>query len=82
MIQIENISEAGFQHLLMDISEIINFNAIESSPEHGLLTKGAWITPEGCYWLYKFLSNDESHVLVNTKVLALLKNGTNHPELL
>lgn len=82
MIQIENISEAGLHHLLMDISEIIEFNAVESSPEHGLYTKGAWITPEGCYWLYKFLSNDESGVLVRPKVLELLKNGTNHPALL
>ena len=82
MIQIENISEYGLQNLLMNINDIVNLYAIRSFPECGLQMKDNWITPEGCYWLYKLLSNDESGVLVRPKVLELLKNGTNHPELL
>ena len=82
MIKIEDISEQGLQNIIMNVADMIDYHFCNSSPEHGLQLENQWITPEGCYWLYKLLSQDQSGVLVRPRVLERLKNGTNHPELL
>lgn len=82
MVTIENISEQGLQNIMMNVADIIDSHFSNSSPECGMQLEHQWITPEGCYWLYKLLSLDETHVLVRPGVLEHLKNGTNHPETL
>lgn len=82
MVQIENLSEQGLQNILMIVADLIDFHYCYSSPEYGMQMEHQWITPEGCYWLYKLLSSDKSGVLVRPRVLEHLKNGTNHPETL
>lgn len=80
MVTIENISEQGLQNILMNVASIIDSHFCNSSPESGMQLDKEWITPEGCYWLYKLLSLDETRVLVSNRVLERIKNGTNHPE--
>lgn len=82
MVQIENISEQGLEHIIMDVAEIIDSERLHSAPEHGLQLEHCWITPEGCYWLYKLLSIGKTNGLVRPRVLDALKQGTNHPETL
>lgn len=82
MVQIENLSEEGLRNILMNVADIINSHYCNSSPECGMQMEREWISPEGCYWLYKFLSIDQSGILVRSQVLDNLKNGTNHPETL
>lgn len=82
MVQIENLSEQGLQNIIMNVADMINSHYCNSCPEHGMQMEHQWITPEGCYWLYKLLSLDQSGVLVKPQVLERLKNGTNHPETL
>lgn len=82
MVQIENLSDEGLNNIIMNVADIINAHYCNSSPLSGMYMEHHWITPEGCYWLYKLLSLDNSGVLVNPRVLEHLKNGTNHPELL
>ena len=80
MVQIENLSEQGLQNIIMNVAEMIDSHYCNSSPECGMQMEHQWITPEGCYWLYKLLSIDQSGVLVRPRVLNNLKQGTNHPE--
>lgn len=82
MIQIENLSEDGLNNIIMNVSDIISEHFVSSEPRHGMQLTYTWLTPEGCYWLYKLLSNDQSGVLANKEVLVNLKHGTNYPELL
>lgn len=82
MVQIENLSEQGLENIIMNVAEMIDYHYLISSPECGMQMRNFWITPEGCYWLYKLLSKDQSGVLVNPRVLEYLKKGTNHPETL
>lgn len=82
MINIENLSDEGLNNVIMNVSEIIDRHFVSSEPEHGMQLQHTWVTPEGCYWLYKLLSNDQSGILVSKKVIENLKQGTNHPELL
>lgn len=82
MVKIENISKQGLQNIIMNVSDIIDSHFCNSSPGHGMDLENQWITPEGCYWLYKLLSSDETNVLTRPRVLERLKNGTNHPDLL
>lgn len=82
MVKIENISEQGLQNILMNVADMIDSHFCNSSPECGMQLEHQWITPEGCYWLYKLLSSDETNVLVRPRVLEYLKMGTNHPETL
>lgn len=82
MIKMENLSEEGLKNIIMNVSDIIDSHYCNSSYKDGMQLEHAWITPEGCYWLYKLLSLDQSGVLVRPRVLEHLKNGTNHPETL
>lgn len=82
MIKIENLSEEGLNNIIMNVSDVIDSHYCNSRPEDGMQLEHSWITPEGCYWLYKLLSLDQSGVLVCPRVLERLKNGTNHPEML
>lgn len=82
MIKIENLSEEGLRNIIMNVSDVIDAHYCNSSYESGMQLEHTWITPEGCYWLYKLLSLDQSGVLVSPRVLERLKNGTNHPETL
>lgn len=82
MVQIENLSEQGLQNIIMNVADMIDYHYRNSRPEGGMQLEHQWISPEGCYWLYKLLSLDKSGVLVRPQVLERLKNGTNHPEML
>lgn len=82
MVRIEQLSEHGLQNIIMNVADMIDSHFCYSSPECGMQMGHEWITPEGCYWLYKLLSLDQSGVLVRQRVLDHLKNGTNHPETL
>lgn len=82
MVKIENISEQGLQNILMNVADMIDSHFCNSSPECGMQLEHQWITPEGCYWLYKLLSSDETNILFRSRVLKYLKMGTNHPETL
>lgn len=82
MVKIENLSEQGLQNIIMNVADIIDSHFCNSSPECGMQLENQWITPEGCYWLYKLLSQDTTGVLVRPRVLEHLKHGTNHPETL
>ena len=82
MVTIENLSEQGLLNIIMNVADMIDSHFSQSKPECGMLLEHQWITPEGCYWLYKLLSQDQSGVLVRPRVLEHLKNGTNHPEML
>lgn len=82
MVQIENLSEQGLENIIMNVADIIDFHFCNSSPECGMQLEYLWISPEGCYWLYKLLSMDQSGELVHPRVLERLKAGTNHPETL
>lgn len=82
MVQIENLSEQGLWNIIMNVADIIDSHFCNSSPECGMEMEHEWISPEGCYWLFKLLSQDQSGVLVRRGVLDKLKNGTNHPEML
>ena len=81
MIQIENLSETGLKSVLMNLSDLILHHCQRCAPGEGMELFNDYITPEGCYWLYQFLRNGRE-VHVSSTTLALLKNGTNHPELL
>lgn len=81
MIQIENLSEAGLASVMMNLSDLIKNHCQKCAPGEGMQLFNEYITPEGCYWLYQFLRNGHE-VHVSPTTLALLKNGTNHPELL
>lgn len=82
MVELENLGVYGLDSVIMNVSDLIAEHALSSAPEKGLQMQRGWITPEGCYNLYKFLSSDKTGVLARPKVLELLKQGTNHPELL
>lgn len=82
MVTIENISEQGLRNIIMNVADMIDSHFCHSEPECGMQLEQEWLTPEGCYWLYKLLSQDQSGVLVRPRVLERLKNGTNHPETL
>lgn len=82
MVEIEKISQYGLDNVLMNVSDLIMNHSRFSSQGEGLQLEHTWITPEGCYWLYMFLSSDKTGFLVSPKVLNLLKQGTNHPNLL
>lgn len=82
MVKIENLSEQGLQNILMNVADIIDTHYCYSSPKGGMQMQNLWITPEGCYWLYKLLSNDQTGILVGRRVLERLKIGSNHPETL
>ncbi len=82
MVQIENLSEEGLNNIIMNVADMIDSHYCYSHPENGMRLEHGWITPEGCYWLYKLLSLDQSGVLVRPRVLDRLKDGTNHPETL
>lgn len=80
MIKIENLSWDGLQNIMMNVADMIDAHYCSSSPGQGMQLEHEWITPEGCYWLYKLLSVDRTRILVRPRVLERLKNGTNHPE--
>ena len=82
MVEIENLDEQGLQNIIMNVADMIDLHYCKSIPGCGMQMEHEWITPEGCYWLYKLLSLDKSGVLVRPRVLERLKNGTNHPETL
>lgn len=74
-----NISDYGWENILMNVSDIIQFNMIETESK-GLQIGHEWLSPEGCYWLYKLLATGRETILVSDKVLDALRNGTNYPE--
>ena len=81
MVQIENLNEHGLQLVIMAIEEMFGKNIQFSTTEAGAYFNKCWCTPETCYYLYKLLTAyPELHV--NPHLLSVLKNGTNHPELL
>lgn len=82
MVHLQNLSEDGLQNIIMNVADIIDSHYCLSSPNCGMQLESGWISPEGCYWLYKLLSMDKTGVLVRPRVLEHLKNGTNHPETL
>lgn len=81
MADFNNLSEHGQNYIIMAINDMIENNFIIRSGS-GLYVGNDWLTPESCYWLYKFLSQESGSSLVSSKVLVALKNGCNHPELL
>lgn len=80
MIKIENLSELGLQHIIMDLVEMIDSHCLEEQNGKGLQMENCWITPEGCYWLYRLIQNCWNTDPAVTRVREMLKNGTNHPE--
>lgn len=78
---LENFSEEGMMNVVMNLNDIITYN-MRPQKEKGLTIGNTWITPEGCYWLYKLLKPYKSTSLVDDKALNALKNGTNCPETL
>lgn len=80
MVTLKDISDVGLSYIVMNISDMIMRHHNPNWDSKGLRLDKSWITPEGCYWLYKFLSEYGGHVLVNPKVLEWLKQGTNNPD--
>lgn len=78
---LENISAHGLYNIIMAINDIIQKN-MDVSKNEGLQVGNNWLTPEECYWLYKFLVTERGTCLVSDTVLEALRNGTNHPETL
>lgn len=80
MVTLKDISDYGLDNLVMNISHIILRHQTKYLDGKGLQLENTWISPEGCYWLYKFLSPYKGSILINDKVLDLLKQGTNNPD--
>lgn len=80
MVTLKDISDSGLDHLVMNISHIILRHKTMYLDGKGLQLEKTWISPEGCYWLYKLLSPYKGSVLINDEVLELLKQGTNNPD--
>ena len=81
MADFNNLSKHGQDYIIMAISDMIERNLIIKDGS-GLVVGNDWLTPESCYWLYKFLSQESGSSLVSSEVLFALKHGCNHPELL
>lgn len=77
----EEINEHGLEMIIMAINDIIETNGCQTRSD-GLYVDHTWLTPETCYWLYKLVSTMRDSCLVSDKTLRLLREGTNHPELL
>lgn len=80
MVTLNDISEHGLYNIVMNISLIIMRHQSENNDDRGLQLDKTWITPEGCYWLYKLLAPHKGSCLIDDKVLDLLKQGTNNPD--
>lgn len=78
---LENISYLGIRDIIMNINDIIQRN-MEVTKGGGLQVGKEWITPEGCYWLYRLLETERGTTLVDDTVLDALRNGTNEPDTL
>lgn len=76
-----NVSNHGLEYVAMAICDIVN-NESEVSEGEGLLIRKTWLTPETCYWLYQFLKESGFPISCMGKALDILKNHTNHPEML
>lgn len=81
MANFNDLSKHGQEYILMAINDMIAENFLINDGA-GLKVGKSWLTPETCYWLYKFLSQESGTSLVWGEVLAALKNGCNHPELI
>lgn len=82
MLQIENLNETGLCYLIMDVAEMIDSHCLEEQKGPGLQMENCWITPEGCYWLFKLMQNARYNDATIARVRNMLKQGTNHPEML
>lgn len=80
MVTLKDISDYGLDNLVMNISHIIMRHQAVNVDGKGLQLESAWISPEGCYWLYKLLSPYKGSVLIDDMVLEILKQGTNNPD--
>ena len=78
---LKNISDEGLRNVIMNINDIIQRN-MDVTKGSGLQVGNEWITPEGCYWLYRLLEPARGTCLVSDTVLNALRNGTNAPETL
>lgn len=81
MTNFNELSEYGQNYIIMAINDLISEN-VPINDGAGLKVGKHWLTPESCYWLYKFLSQKSGSCLVSAEVLAALKNGCNHPEMI
>lgn len=80
MVTLNDISDYGLNILAYNISMILKRHLSENFDSKGLQLENYWITPECCYWLYKLLSPYKDGILIDDKVLDLLKQGTNTPD--
>lgn len=80
MVTLEDISDHGLYNIVMNISLILTRHMAKNHDGKGLQLDKTWITPEGCYWLYKLLSPHKGSILIDDKVLEILKQGTNNPD--
>lgn len=80
MIEIENFSKIGLEHIILDVAEMIDSHCLEEQDGLGLRMENCWITPEGCYWLFKLMQNTSYVDPAIARVKEMLKQGTNHPE--
>ena len=80
MVDFNSLSDHAQFYILSAIDELISYNMVNSA-DTGLQVGQLWLTPETCYWLYKFLSQESDVFIVQPVVLEALKNGCNHPEL-
>ena len=80
MVTLKDISDSGLDNIVMNISDIIMRHQADNFDNRGLQLEKLWITPEACYWFYKLLLPYKGSVLINDKVLDLLKQGTNNPD--
>lgn len=80
MLQIENLTGFGLQQIIFDVAEMIDSHCLEEQDGAGLQMENCWITPEGCFWLFKLLQNASCDSPTLARVREMLKQGTNHPE--
>ena len=81
MVTIKDFNEHGLAYLAMGIADLMK-GSISSSKENGCWVDINWLTPETCYWFYKFLKSYADAGIVSKDLVEILKNGTNHPEML
>lgn len=79
MITPNTITEHGFMYIAMFIEDIVKFQGMSEGRGEGMRCHNVWVSPETCYWLYRFLT-DNCFDLTNPQLLETLKNSTNHPE--
>lgn len=81
MVQIKSLNEHGLSYSVMGLLDLLSVE-LRSSVEHGCYCGDVWLTPETCYWFYLLLKEAGSFDSRSVRVMEILKNGTNHPELL